>query len=571
MVTSEAMGTVTGLSGDTTTPRSQAADLELLGAMILELESPESSQQWVRRRTEKLTYRDERVMEREVELQINLSDLRDMLLECNGSNENLPIPIQTISVTAHRTFEIRDTNGWSIPYCDSAVERNLLGHGLSHKIKQIFSESGAAPPSQEQLDAFVRKGLRYVPQDWRSRSRRIVERALRIPGPESDTWGTSIPPLLAELSIEDRFRALSLVKKWSEKYVLLALITPDMLDGSRIIRFRTEESITRSATGVRRSNLIRAFALLRRILAGTLSWSAERPMYNAYRTASFHVDAVAPAGFKIIEPGLFLADEKNLVTGGRWIHGENGYASTHVVFKPTKGLKEQPAYFSLSLYAHRTGFVSEAAAASALVGLVLLAFTLRLEAVNFNVGRFDSPFASALVLFVPVLLSAIAVYKESSRIASSAFAFVRMALLAQFIAVIAAALPFAFRLSSARTEIVWYAAASLAWLGCVRVLAGTGIHSWRVSLRAGKLRRVRRRWEASRAPNLWKRTVRKKLKLAENTRQRADSAWAEWNKAEGSAQAAEADYKRATMLSDEAELGRGSIAQRDSSIGSSEG
>ena len=265
----------------------------------------------------------------------------------------------------------------------------------------------------------------------------------------------------------------------------LALLDIHMLERTHIVRFRTEEEIRpRSARDPEIDGAHPSAHRLRRAALGSLSWRTQREMSSANRAASFHVEATAAPGFKVIDPGLWVEDSRNIVRGGHWIHGNSGPTSSHLVYHPDPSIEDpEPVHLSLSLYAHRSGLLSESAAASLFVGIVLLVFTIRLEQLNFRTGEaaLNSPFASALILFIPVFLSAVAVYKESVRIAPTAFAWLRLSLFFQFLAVVTAALPFAFELSPGPSEVIWYFAVSVGWLACIRVLAVAARHSWRVS------------------------------------------------------------------------------------------
>lgn len=471
-----------------------------MGTLILELEEARASQEWVRRRIETFGFEDERLITRYVELHIDLADWRDRLVATSRpSARSVPIPLQTFSLEAEVPHTLVDGAGTAVGFYDAERERNFVVAGICGRINNLFSDCGAMPPDLATLRGFVDAALQEARTAASHTKRRPFFRSPRL-GTE-DVWPSETPTILAELPNESRKQALRLIRRWSAKYVLLAMIPISRLDESILVRFEFEEK-----GGTRRGSRISALShYMRHVGAGTLSWSARHRLDNAYRAANFHVRAVAPSGFKLIDPGIFLECRQDIARHGYWKFGQSGRPTTDISFKPDGNVAVEPAFFSTSLYANRMGFVSEALAVSVIVAGLLLAFSLRLSHVGFEVdsSRFDSPFSSAILLFVPFLLSAIALYKEGNRIASRAFGYTRFFLFLQFTAIIGAALPFALKLSPSSTEVVWYLAASVAWLACLRVAASTLLHFWRVSSTKDWRRWRRRRWEDEETPGLW--------------------------------------------------------------------
>src|SRR6202034_2082458 len=175
------------------------------------------------------------------------------------------------------------------------------------------------------------------------------------------------------------------------------------------------------------------------------------------------------------------------------------------------------------------------------------AFTRKLISVHFQISSasFDSPFASATLLFVPVVLSAIALYREGSRIASKAFAYARAGMFLQFAAVMGATLPFALRLSRSQSELTWYIAASIAWAGCLRVTACTVLHFARVGKTHQRWRHFRQMWESANTKKLWRRAIERRVEAVLSTQRTEAQALLRLDNFEAQAQTAENEIVQA--------------------------
>ena len=162
------------------------AESEELGRTVLELEGPRVSQVWVRRRTERFIFNDERALTREVELQIDLSGWRQRLVRCNAGQPNVPIPLQTTGNDQRSVVEIFDETGTRIPYLNLNVERATVRNGLRDEVRQLFVEERDARigfrwhppiPTDEELDLFLEAGMRPVAWDDRPAGGCVLSRS----------------------------------------------------------------------------------------------------------------------------------------------------------------------------------------------------------------------------------------------------------------------------------------------------------------------------------------------------------------------------------------------------------
>lgn len=476
----------------------EADDVAGLGALVLDLEAPAACQRWVTRRVETLSFRDERTIERDVLFSIDLSGYVKAIESVADEHRVFPLPVMTLAQPVRNVFLI-EADGLPMPHCNSDEERKLVSAGLETKIMTLVES--ATSLTHESVRSAVEEGLALSQHDPKGSLTRHLYASYNVPLPQSTdaTFDEAFNETrLTEVQdVDARADALAEIAHWAESFLLLVYIDVDRLHRPFELRVRYEEAIPRRSPTIdvrRRTRLVHAITS---VLAGTLSWGDNVDMAGAYRAASFHVIAPAPPGFRVVGAGLFLEDPNDLFERGRWIFDPDHVTSrAHVKFRPKPGAAEQPSYFSLSLYANRTGFVSEAFAASLIVAGVLVAFTLRMQRINFAVSRIDTTVAAAIVLLVPGILSAVSIYKDGGRVASRAYAHVRMALLIQFLALLTASTSFAFDLSPGRTRQLWYWAAIVGWCACARVVAGMGLHCWRLTEFARRLKMFRRELES---------------------------------------------------------------------------
>jgi hypothetical protein len=469
-----------------------------LGVLMLELSTAEMSRRWVRSRTEKVAIADPRSITREIELRIDLRNAMDRVERVGAEDELIPVPIQIVRGDWHGPVRFEDSHGNVVPTCDETTERAIVRAGLLALVEEIFARESVSCPGEGELEALIAEGLiaeGRIAASWQRR--RTVEHAIdRVLG-LSETSATNewfagaIHAVLSPLTKDGKVEVLTLIARWANKRLQLALVDPQVLSGEFVVRFRLTERVSRPRVGVRTT-----LARLRRILFGALSWSFVCSIGSAYRAAITYIDVEAPPGFNLVEPALYF-EHRSDPNRGTWMRAESGGERAEFVFRPDQDAIEEPVHLVVSAYAGRAGLLAQSASASILVLMVLTAFTIRLVTVRFDVHRFNSEFAAGVLLFVPAVLIQAAAYREGSRLESGVASYFRLALMLEIIAVLGAALPFAFELTPHSAETTWFVAATIGLAGCVRVLLGSTLHTWQTSVISARLRALRRRLEAS--------------------------------------------------------------------------
>ena len=503
-----------------------------IGRLLLELEEAQACRSWVRRRIETLSYRDEGTSVREVELTIDLSSECDKLRTLSGDGNLVPIPLLTLWKAGYSTtYSIEDASGRSLSHLDRESERQLISSAIASKIEDLYSVTGKNSPGPRVIEDLVVEGLDRPPEKYRGIWQQLsdsfwnlIDKIAGLPGEPPDTFLVIGAEKLRSLDEPDREVALALVNHWTNNRLLLAQVDPNVLGGPFVLRISYDEgnvahkrpddgpdltqSLLRRALGQAFRFAMKIFRTAKKVLFGSLSWSDKVESYGPYRAATFHARIEAPNGFKVVGAAMHMDDPEDANNTKVVLADKEITTDAHIRFEATSDAIEKPSYLAFSFYAHRTGFVTEAAAVSLVVASLLLAFTLRLQRLNFDVAKWDAPFASAVVLFVPAMLLAVTLYKDGSRIASSAFAITRAALFLELLATFAAALPFAFQLSASQTHRVWYWIAIAGWIGCARVFLGVTVHMYRLSRVSLAAKAFRRRLQ-----ELKKRTVEQRRRL----------------------------------------------------------
>jgi hypothetical protein len=465
----------------------EPSEARAAGRFLLDAADPGAASKWIRRRVENIRFVDDRTVHYEVVLHIDLPVFSKDLPALDRLS-GIPVPLLRLSRDRHTSFQVRSSDGGLLTHVNAETERLLVAEGI---VDRYRAELG---PLVEQMRSALASALvgGLPPEDeseapgWArsSRFRSWIRGTFGLEEPElSPDIEAPYQLLIAEFApkpdndLPDWAMALLADwDEWSNQYSLVVLMPVEDCEKPQVVRIRYLAAVpVRSA----KFGLRAIFRSLRQAIGGSLSWGTQIHMPGVAYAHSFHVNSYAPDGFRVVDASLRFSgrtDKKVL-----WRFDDDRLPMAGHVF--TRGYPEgySKADFFTSLYLNKTGFYFETLLSSLLVASILVAFTFRLIDTDFIItGMFGSDFASALLLFVPVVGVAAITQRDVTRIASRTLAFPRFLQFVMLAAVLACAAPFSLGLSPKLTRSIWWPAAVTAWVVTGRVVIASLVHACRL-------------------------------------------------------------------------------------------
>lgn len=254
---------------------------------------------WVRRRVENLTFLDDRTILREVLLHLYLPP--DRFPQASTSGDSVPIPLLRLLRGAHTAFTVTDQSNCLLPFANHEEERHLIVDGLMDRYRLILADSDAG---RDWIKDSIKDYQKPITHSWLYRVLRpIAGEVFELEPSNSERSvaerGSSLFP---HVSADQLAQLVAEVNGWVSSHLLIALVPHSFLVQPFVLRISYLESIPQRAISLRHPRtLLRATT---RLVGGTLSWNTRVPMEGLTRASSFHINAFAPPGFRVIDAGL---------------------------------------------------------------------------------------------------------------------------------------------------------------------------------------------------------------------------------------------------------------------------
>ncbi len=491
------------------------------------LSDTQTSRKWIRRRIERIKVIDERTIERESTLILDLGQIPVEALPYRTKSHTLVLPVDRLERSTHMVTNIRVVggNGTTVPTHNQ--ERDVIVEGLKTKWMEVVPQStlgmmegllrrqpdglpllarifavvyamthteqhqladGDQPVEQEALaDGDETAGgdepaeRQSFLQTWRQLSRsdgdrieECIDDAQRNPLNGRKLSKTQVGQLLGDL------------RRWQKSYLLLLELPAECLRDHRVtVTFRKSETIP-GLTIFGRRPIRSAIALFRKLVGGTLSSALQFSVRRAVGTAeSTHILVTAPDGFRAVDGRLRVvyrpsADLEPVIVNYRDNHRLPSVAHVHV---DTEGVPVESASFIVSFYAYKTGFFVESLIASWVLWGIVQVFYDRVSHVGFDYGKagLSAPLSAAIILLLPAAVVTLITQRDSHRVASKCFAIPRFLLASDAIATTGAASMLALGASHNVSRWGWFAALLTTQVVAARLTLGALVHEYRVS------------------------------------------------------------------------------------------
>ena len=473
-------------------------------------------QDWVRRRVENLRFLDDRTIAHEVELHIDLRYVDPRIVPHAPNTDRVLLPLMVLERSKHTAIDVYDSSGAVVGRLNRDEERKLVADGIACRciglgdpriaiVRDHIFDYLNAPPIETDVNG--PRLLRWLRDVLMGLVRLIDIAAGRDGGaPPAVNARTLLIRDLREAgaSVSEIADALPLIDNFRDRHLLLADLPYQAEHGSFVVRLQYVEGVP-----VRELSFVRTS---KRLIAGTLSWSARVPVRAVKHAAGFHMNVYAPPGFKVVDSSLLVRGRS--AAGGPerldwYFDNDRLPTASHVFVRPDDVPTEATVDLYVSLYSNRTGFFLESWLLSVAVAFLFIGFSMNLSAKGFALqssskgpAAFDPNFAATLLLLFPALAVTIISQRDEHRLSSRTFAQARFLLFALALGSVGSSLPFAMQLAPRLATWVWFASASICWTVAVRFTLGGFLHLWRLSGVRSTVLRAKRQIENAAASAL---------------------------------------------------------------------
>lgn len=472
-----------------------------------------------------MRFADDRSLVQSIDLHIDLRYIDDHLIPHSfGSgpdhDSGLLLPLMRLDRHRHTAIEVLDGTGAQIARLNRDEERRLIADGITHQTlgadhpdfpeihRAIHAYIDSAAPVTERPpnSPIVARFLQLV--RWLVRSLTALLPVHDSESPSSDrkplTPREAIVARLAELDVSSD-KLIRLLEDLDEYRAVHLLIADVPVQHSLPTGFVMTLRYTASVPIKKRSPVL----ILRRLIAGSLSWGTEIPIRAVGSSGSRHINVWAPRGFKVIDSGLVARREIGHLHWNTWHFDDDRLPiAAHVVVTSKDFRYATEPKFCVNFYSNKSGFFLESWLLSVAVALGILAFTIHLQYTEFDTSAkstssiIDSNFAATLLLLFPAIAVTIGGQRDEHRLASRTFALTRFFLFSMGIASAMCSLPFVFEMEASDARPVWYTGAWICFLVAIRLTVGGVNHLWRLSRTSDRWRNLRRKIERAKMPGV---------------------------------------------------------------------
>jgi hypothetical protein len=400
---------------------------------------------WVHRRTETITFVDDKTVNQRVTVDFTIPQQVRGYLDITA--DLLPlVPLSLLRKRVLRHFDLRDADRSAVPLLDTIESTQLAEGALRARSTELigWEPSELVVRDLKTIAAESGDALRSAFEAMMSEQGKAPQRSLDPPGM---TPGTSRPDIQAAdavpLEVRARFERNKLVNDaeffrmlvaLAQSFIVAAACDPN--PGSRqLIKYSYESHFDSEDPGAARW------------LATRLGWRAPEFRVRtpgAKQARSYHVEVVAPEDLEVVRADLCPSSEQSPVASE-----SGGLGRAHVHPSVPLGPSTRPVT-RVFLRMRRSGFLPAALVTCALSVLLLGAARFRLVQLESQVGP-----ASTLLLLVPALMAAYLVHPREHAIATSILVGVRVMLLLCGAAMVAAAGLLLARLDLVRLRFAW--------------------------------------------------------------------------------------------------------------------
>jgi hypothetical protein len=500
----------------------KAGPIRLAGERLLALADQEHLEQWVRRRVENVNFHDDRAIQHEVELHVDLRYVDPRIHTCAPKTDVLLLPLMTLKREGHTAIDIFDSDGSRIGRVNRAEERKLVADGIA--CRMVGHESSTLPDVRLAVFEYINEPL--SPTLRRASKLRVwLSDALRAAAQHLDgstaRHNTGVPASrdqliarLANLGVADHMiiEKLRDVDFYHANHLLVGEVPYRCGSGSQVVTMRYRSSVPPKPRTIK--------TIARRLCGGTLSVSAAIPLNAVAAAASFHVNVFAPVGFKVVDglvarcpsghadpesamrKGILRNRPKDLQRNGcQLVLDDDRLPYACHVYVPNGSASEDlpDATMYVSLYTNRTGFFLESWLVSVSVAALLLVYNLKAHQNGLPFQHegvldapFDANFASAVLLLFPAISVAVITQRDEHRMAARTLALARSFLFLLALGGVVSALPFAVNFGPhLGLNLLLFGTVTSCFVA-VRFTTGGLLHLWRVSNTRAQIMHTRR-------------------------------------------------------------------------------
>ena len=332
------------------------------------------SSNWVSRRTEHVTFRDDRTAVRDVTVEFYVPEEAPIFRGDDGKPYSL-VPLSVMRRKTLVNFKLRDEEGKSVVLLslrqNQAITESVL-LACADGVREQTDEMASAP-GQGQIASFIHAVVSGEQNDL-------------VDAYESLEGGTAAPSVL-KLAQHRIFKAI--LDRLADNFVLWVMI-PAGAPRRRVLNFSNDEPLSLRYRkpgwkGDKYELGDKLKPLSATVLGSALGLTATRirfPVPSAENTASFHFEIDAPPGVQIVEASLLAGrpnDEKP-----SFDHVQGGFPTVglHVIEVPNGSLSRA----QIGLQVVNRGWLMTSMLSSWAVFGLLLAFALHQRAVRNDVG-----------------------------------------------------------------------------------------------------------------------------------------------------------------------------------------
>jgi hypothetical protein len=351
------------------------------------------SSDWVSRRTEHVSFRDDRSVVRRVTVEFHVPEQAPVFRGKDGEAYHL-LPLSVMRRKTLVNFELRDEGGRFVVLPslrhNQAITESVL---LACADATVEQTGGAAPTgvgSSREVADFVHQVVSGTQQQLAT---------------AYDSLKDGAAPEVAKLAKNCLFKAI--LDRLADNFVLWVLI-PASAPRRRVLTFSCDEPLHLryrepgfTENKYRLGDILKSWrAVVWRSALGLTATRIEFPVPAAENTASFHFEIDAPKGLQIVEASLLAGRPQEAEPSLDHVQGGFPTVGLHVIEVPNGSLSRA----QIALQVVTRGWLTTSALSSWAVFLLLLAFATH-EAVLNRTGDLPALILVALASGIAALLA----------------------------------------------------------------------------------------------------------------------------------------------------------------------